>query len=71
MMAADDSKTSGGVEIGGSGGRAVNGGVAAGRGGWTFTQYACVDNWVEGRDIDGWHGRWSDHRAVRATLSHF
>ncbi|ORY22513.1 Endonuclease/exonuclease/phosphatase [Naematelia encephala] len=39
-----------------------------GRGGWTVSQYACVDNWVEGGDVDEWQGRWSDHRAVRATL---
>jgi hypothetical protein len=35
---------------------------------WAFTQYAVVDNWVEEEDADGWAGRWSDHRAVLATL---
>lgn len=41
-----------------------------GRGGWSFTQYAVIDNWVEEGDESGWEGRWSDHRAVRATLEH-
>lgn len=39
-----------------------------GRGGWEVARYACVDNFVEG-DADGWVGRWSDHRAVRATFA--
>ncbi|WWD16477.1 hypothetical protein CI109_100903 [Kwoniella shandongensis] len=39
-----------------------------GRGGWVATRYACLDNFVEG-DVDGWTGRWSDHRAVRVTVS--
>lgn len=39
------------------------------RGGWKATQYAVIDNWVEGGDSFGWEGRWSDHRAVRATIS--
>ncbi|KAL1411634.1 hypothetical protein Q8F55_002598 [Vanrija albida] len=39
------------------------------RGGWQFSQYAVVDNWVEEGDADGWEGRWSDHRAVRVTIS--
>ncbi|TXT15031.1 uncharacterized protein COLE_01224 [Cutaneotrichosporon oleaginosum] len=43
-------------------------GTHVARGGWVFTQYACIDNWVEEGDADGWQGRWSDHRAVRATL---
>lgn len=47
----------------------VEDGKSVGRGGWAFTQFACVDNWVEGGDIDGWQGRWSDHRAVRATIA--
>lgn len=42
-------------------------GREAGRGGWEATQYACIDNFVE-QDIDGWEGRWSDHRAVRVTV---
>ncbi|BEJ16007.1 hypothetical protein CspHIS471_0506120 [Cutaneotrichosporon sp. HIS471] len=44
-------------------------GTDVARGGWVFTQYACLDNWVEEGDADGWQGRWSDHRAVKATLS--
>ena len=39
-----------------------------GRGGWEVGQYACVDNWLEEGDADGWQGRWSDHRAVRVTI---
>lgn len=39
------------------------------RGGWKCTHFAVVDNWIEGGDSFGWTGRWSDHRAVRATLS--
>lgn len=39
------------------------------RGGYKFTQYAVVDNWVEEGDVDGFEGRWSDHRAVRVTIS--
>lgn len=35
---------------------------------WAFTQYAAIDNWIEEGDESGWAGRWSDHRAVRATL---
>ena len=38
------------------------------KGGWEVTRYACVDNWVEEGDSDGWFGRWSDHRAVRITI---
>ena len=38
------------------------------RGGWHFTRYGCIDNWVEEGDVDGWTGRWSDHRAVRVTV---
>ena len=38
------------------------------RGGWTFTRYGCIDNRVEEGDVDGWTGRWSDHRAVRVTV---
>ena len=38
------------------------------RGGWEVGQYACVDNWVEEGDAEGWQGRWSDHRAVRVTI---
>lgn len=44
-------------------------GRGVGRGGWEVTRYACVDNWVEEGDVNGWQGRWSDHRAVRATIS--
>ncbi|WVQ93459.1 hypothetical protein IAU59_000533 [Kwoniella sp. CBS 9459] len=43
-------------------------GIGRGRGGWAVTRYACLDNFVEG-DHQGWTGRWSDHRAVRVTLS--
>ena len=39
------------------------------RGGWRIDQYACIDNWVEEGDVDKWEGRWSDHRAVRVTIS--
>jgi hypothetical protein len=35
---------------------------------WAFTQYAVIDNWIEEADEQEWRGRWSDHRAVRATL---
>lgn len=38
------------------------------RGGWKFTQYAVLDNWVEEGDHDGFEGRWSDHRAVKVTI---
>ncbi|ODO04522.1 hypothetical protein I350_05126 [Cryptococcus amylolentus CBS 6273] len=38
------------------------------RGGWDVLRYACIDNYVEG-DVDGWNARWSDHRAVRATIA--
>ncbi|WVQ74700.1 hypothetical protein IAR50_004304 [Cryptococcus sp. DSM 104548] len=38
------------------------------RGGWEVVRYACIDNYVE-RDVDGWNARWSDHRAVRATIA--
>jgi hypothetical protein len=38
------------------------------RGGWSIAKYACIDNWIEEGDIDGWTGRWSDHRAVRITI---
>jgi len=38
------------------------------RGGWHVTRYGCIDNWVEEGDVDGWTGRWSDHRAVRVTV---
>lgn len=44
-------------------------GGSKGRGGWWFRQYACVDNWIEEGDVMGWQGRWSDHRAVRVTVS--
>jgi hypothetical protein len=39
-----------------------------GRGGWRVGRYACIDNWVEEGDVDGWEGRWSDHRIVRVEL---
>lgn len=39
------------------------------RGGWKCTQHAVIDNWIEEGDSFGWTGRWSDHRAVRATIS--
>ncbi|KAK8861652.1 hypothetical protein IAR55_002475 [Kwoniella newhampshirensis] len=42
--------------------------LTAGRGGWEAAKYACLDNFVEG-DHEGWTGRWSDHRAVRVTIS--
>jgi hypothetical protein len=42
---------------------------SAARGGWTTERYACVDNWIEEGDVDGWVGRWSDHRAVKVVLS--
>ncbi|WVW80174.1 hypothetical protein I302_102151 [Kwoniella bestiolae CBS 10118] len=38
------------------------------RGGWKVDRYACFDNFVEG-DVEGWTGRWSDHRAVRVRIS--
>lgn len=38
------------------------------RGGWQATRFAVIDNFVED-DMDGWEGRWSDHRAVRVTIS--
>ncbi|WWC96947.1 hypothetical protein V866_003822 [Kwoniella sp. B9012] len=38
------------------------------RGGWQVVRFACLDNFVEG-DVEGWTGRWSDHRAVRVTIS--
>jgi hypothetical protein len=40
-----------------------------GRGGWRAVKYACIDNWIEEGDVDGWVGRWSDHRAVRVVLA--
>lgn len=68
MLAADDSGSA--VEA-----RSASGSVSetssassAGRGGWSFTQYAVIDNWVEDGDADGWEGRWSDHRAVKVTI---
>jgi len=42
--------------------------IRIGRGGWRTARYACIDNWVEEGDVDGWVGRWSDHRAVRVVL---
>jgi endonuclease/exonuclease/phosphatase family metal-dependent hydrolase len=39
-----------------------------GKGGWGVSRFGVIDNWVEG-GVDGWKGRWSDHRLVRATLS--
>lgn len=54
------------VMLAGKEGKAyANTGMA--RGGWQTTRYAVIDNFVE-NDIDGWEGRWSDHRAVRASL---
>ncbi|WOO80679.1 uncharacterized protein LOC62_03G004202 [Vanrija pseudolonga] len=47
---------------------AADGGDSA-RGGYSFSQYAVVDNWVEEGDVDGFEGRWSDHRAVRVTIT--
>ncbi|WWC60333.1 uncharacterized protein I303_102904 [Kwoniella dejecticola CBS 10117] len=41
---------------------------ARARGGWKIQNYACIDNFVEG-DSAGWTGRWSDHRAVRVSIS--
>lgn len=38
-----------------------------GKGGWEVSRFGVVDNWIEG-GVDGWKGRWSDHRLVRATL---
>lgn len=38
------------------------------RGDYQVTRYACIDNWIEEADVDGWTGRWSDHRAVRITI---
>ncbi|WVR03797.1 hypothetical protein IAU60_000792 [Kwoniella sp. DSM 27419] len=35
---------------------------------WHVMRYACLDNFVE-HDALGWTGRWSDHRAVRVTIS--
>lgn len=48
-------------------GRVADGANRA-RGGWKVVRHACIDNWVEEGDIDGWTGRWSDHRAVRVTI---
>lgn len=39
-----------------------------GKGGWEVSRFGVMDNWIEG-GVDGWKGRWSDHRLVRATLS--
>lgn len=38
------------------------------RGGYQVDRYACIDNWIEEGDVDGWTGRWSDHRAVKITI---
>jgi hypothetical protein len=38
-----------------------------GKGGWEVSRFGVIDNWIEG-GVDGWKGRWSDHRLVRATL---
>jgi len=38
------------------------------RGGWEVVRYGSIDNWIEEGDVDGWTGRWSDHRAVRVTI---
>lgn len=38
-----------------------------GKGGWEVSRFGVVDNWIES-SVDGWTGRWSDHRLVRATL---
>jgi len=38
-----------------------------GKGGWEVSRFGVIDNWVQG-GVDGWKGRWSDHRLVRATL---
>ena len=38
-----------------------------GKGGWEVSRFGVVDNWIEDA-VDGWKGRWSDHRLVRATL---
>ncbi|ODN86537.1 hypothetical protein L198_07231 [Cryptococcus wingfieldii CBS 7118] len=43
-------------------------GSGEGRGGWEVVRYGVVDNYVEG-DRDGFDARWSDHRAVRATIA--
>ena len=42
--------------------------IVNGRGGWQVARYACIDNWVEEHDSDGWQGRWSDHRAVKVRI---
>lgn len=38
------------------------------RGRFSVTGYAVIDNWIEEGDVDGWTGRWSDHRAVKITI---
>ncbi|RXK35888.1 hypothetical protein M231_06852 [Tremella mesenterica] len=38
------------------------------RGGYQIDTYAVIDNFVDG-DVTGWRGLWSDHRAVRVTIS--
>jgi hypothetical protein len=38
-----------------------------GKGGWEVSKFGVIDNWIEDA-VDGWKGRWSDHRLVRATL---
>ncbi|WWD16430.1 hypothetical protein CI109_100856 [Kwoniella shandongensis] len=40
---------------------------AVARGEWQVTRYACLDNFVE-KDVEGWTGIWSDHRAVKVTI---
>lgn len=38
-----------------------------GKGGWDVSRFGVIDNWVQ-NSVDGWTGRWSDHRLVRTTL---
>ncbi|ODN86564.1 endonuclease/exonuclease/phosphatase [Cryptococcus wingfieldii CBS 7118] len=47
---------------------AQQGGGWGARGGWEVSRFGVVENYVEG-DVDGFNARWSDHRAVRATIA--
>lgn len=38
-----------------------------GKGDWEVSRFGVVDNWIQ-NSVDGWTGRWSDHRLVRSTL---
>lgn len=38
-----------------------------GKGDWEVSRFGVNDNWID-NSVDGWKGRWSDHRLVRSTL---